>query len=80
MKNRERNQSLKASLVVFGGLLFGWMAIEMAFKPLLDKVRGAISKSDPSRDPDDDDGGDGASASAADPSSSSPPPPPPPSD
>ncbi|KAK8573076.1 hypothetical protein V6N13_099891 [Hibiscus sabdariffa] len=39
--------------VVVGALAFGWMAIEMAFKPLLDKVRAAIEKSDPNHDPDD---------------------------
>ncbi|MCD9558849.1 hypothetical protein HAX54_016477 [Datura stramonium] len=40
--------------VVFGALAFGWLAIELAFKPWLEKARAAMDKSDPSRDPDDD--------------------------
>lgn len=43
----------KQAMVVFGALAFGWLAIEMAFKPLLDKVRSAMDKSDPALDPDD---------------------------
>lgn len=31
----------------------GWLAIEMAFKPFLDKARSAMDKSDPARDPDE---------------------------
>ncbi|CAN4098194.1 unnamed protein product [Withania somnifera] len=49
-----KNNSLKSTAVVFGALAFGWLAIELAFKPWLDKARAAIDKSDPSRDPDDD--------------------------
>ncbi|KAJ6352442.1 hypothetical protein OIU76_001634 [Salix suchowensis] len=45
----------KQAVVVFGALAFGWLAIEMAFKPFLDKARSAMDKSDPARDPDDDD-------------------------
>ncbi|OIT02478.1 hypothetical protein A4A49_32692 [Nicotiana attenuata] len=50
-----KNNSLKSTAVVFGALAFGWLAIELAFKPWLDKARAAMDKSDPSRDPDDDD-------------------------
>ncbi|GKF24258.1 outer envelope membrane protein 7-like protein, partial [Tanacetum coccineum] len=39
--------------IVIGALAFGWAAIELAFKPWLDKARAAMDKSDPSRDPDD---------------------------
>lgn len=46
---------MKQAMVVFGALAFGWLAIEMAFKPFLDKARAAMDKSDPARDPDDDD-------------------------
>ncbi|CAK7346615.1 unnamed protein product [Dovyalis caffra] len=45
----------KQAMVVFGALAFGWLAIEMAFKPILDKARSAMDKSDPARDLDDDD-------------------------
>jgi len=45
----------KQAAVVFGALAFGWLAIEMAFKPFLDKARSAMDKSDPARDPDGDD-------------------------
>lgn len=49
-----KHNSLKSTAVVFGALAFGWLAIELAFKPWLDKARSAMDKSDPSRDPDDD--------------------------
>ncbi|KAJ6963025.1 outer envelope membrane protein 7 [Populus alba x Populus x berolinensis] len=42
-------------MVVFGALAFGWLVIEMAFKPFLDKARSAMDKSNPARDPDGDD-------------------------
>lgn len=48
-------KQLKQAAVVFGALAFGWLAIEMAFKPLLDKARAAMDRSDPDRDPDDED-------------------------
>ncbi|XP_060197764.1 outer envelope membrane protein 7-like [Lycium barbarum] len=51
----KNNNSLKSTAVVFGALAFGWLAIELAFKPWLEKARAAIDKSDPTRDPDDDD-------------------------
>ncbi|KAL3717492.1 outer envelope membrane protein 7-like [Eucalyptus grandis] len=52
----------KRAAVVFGALALGWLAIELAFKPLLDRARGAMDKSDPARDPDGD--GDDASPPA----------------
>ncbi|XP_019197451.1 PREDICTED: outer envelope membrane protein 7-like [Ipomoea nil] len=52
MGEREKN-SLKQAVVVFGALAAGWLAIEVAFKPLLDKARAALNKSDPNHDPDD---------------------------
>ncbi|XP_068312058.1 outer envelope membrane protein 7-like [Pyrus communis] len=45
----------KQVAVVFGALAVGWLAIELAFKPFLDKARAAMNKSDPARDPDEDD-------------------------
>ncbi|KAD6120146.1 hypothetical protein E3N88_11417 [Mikania micrantha] len=46
---------LKSAVVVIGALAFGWAAIELAFKPWLDKARTSMNKSDPTRDPDDAD-------------------------
>ncbi|KAI3760087.1 hypothetical protein L1987_50477 [Smallanthus sonchifolius] len=46
---------LKSVVVVIGALAFGWAAIELAFKPWLDKARASMDKSDPTRDPDDAD-------------------------
>lgn len=43
----------KQAFVVFGALALGWLAIELAFKPFLDKARSAMDNSDPARDPDD---------------------------
>ncbi|KAK5811222.1 outer envelope membrane protein 7-like [Gossypium arboreum] len=48
-----KSTPVKQAAVVLGALAFGWMAIEMAFKPLLDKARSAMDNSDPDRDPDD---------------------------
>ena len=42
-------------MVAFRALAFGWQAIEMAFKPLLEKALSAMNKSDPARDLDGDD-------------------------
>lgn len=47
--------ALKRALLVSGGLALAWLTVETAFKPLLDRLRGAISRSDPAHDPDDDD-------------------------
>ncbi|KVH94405.1 outer envelope membrane protein 7-like [Cynara cardunculus var. scolymus] len=44
---------LKSMVVVFGAVAFGWAAIELAFKPWLNKARASMDKSDPTRDPDD---------------------------
>ncbi|KAH8505013.1 hypothetical protein H0E87_012308 [Populus deltoides] len=41
--------------VVFGALTFGWQAIEIAFKPFLDKALSTMDKSDLARDLDGDD-------------------------
>ncbi|PIA51836.1 hypothetical protein AQUCO_01000014v1 [Aquilegia coerulea] len=47
--------SLKSAIVVFGALAFGWLTIEIACKPFLEKAREAMDKSDPTHDPDDND-------------------------
>ncbi|XP_030451806.1 outer envelope membrane protein 7-like [Syzygium oleosum] len=56
----------KQAAVVFGALAVGWLAVELALKPLLDWARAAMDKSDPARDPDDGDDS-GASAAASSP-------------
>ncbi|XWS36282.1 hypothetical protein CRYUN_Cryun20dG0072000 [Craigia yunnanensis] len=48
-----RSTAMKQAAAVFRALAFGWMAIEMAFKPFLDKACSALDKSNPDRDPDD---------------------------
>lgn len=47
-------KTVKSALVVAGAVAVGWLTIELAFKPFLDRFRGAIDKSDPARDPDDE--------------------------
>uniref|UniRef100_A0A1J3FH92 Outer envelope membrane protein 7 n=1 Tax=Noccaea caerulescens TaxID=107243 RepID=A0A1J3FH92_NOCCA len=54
----------KQATVVVAALAFGWLAIEIAFKPFLEKFRSSIDKSDPTKDPDDADA-DAAAAIAA---------------
>ncbi|KGN47891.1 hypothetical protein Csa_003181 [Cucumis sativus] len=48
-----KSSETKQAFFVFGALAMGWLAIEMAFKPLLGKARSAMDKSDPARDPDE---------------------------
>ena len=48
-----KSTATKQAMMVFGALAFAWMTIELAFKPLLDKARAAMDKSDPDRDRDD---------------------------
>ena len=55
MGRSSKASALKSTAVVAGALAFSWFAIELAFKPWLDKARAAMAKSDPSRDPDDAD-------------------------
>ncbi|XP_022967520.1 outer envelope membrane protein 7-like [Cucurbita maxima] len=43
----------KQAFFILGALALGWLAIEIAFKPFLDKARSAMDNSDPTRDPDD---------------------------
>ncbi|CAN1175374.1 Outer envelope membrane protein 7 [Linum perenne] len=56
---------VKQAAVVIGALAFGWLAIEIAFKPFLGKARSSMAKSDPDRDPDDEDKPDSSSSAAA---------------
>lgn len=63
MGEQQRGSAVKSALVVVGSLACVWLTVEMAFKPFLDSIRGAIAKSDPGRDPDGD--GDEAGGSMA---------------
>ncbi|KAK9090481.1 hypothetical protein Sjap_023658 [Stephania japonica] len=53
-RSSKNTNAMKSAVVVMGALAFGWMTIEMVFKPFLDRARDAIDKADPARDPDDD--------------------------
>ncbi|TVU28237.1 hypothetical protein EJB05_19746, partial [Eragrostis curvula] len=49
---REGN-ALKTAVIVAGGLALAWVTVETAFRPFLDRLRAAVSRStDPARDPD----------------------------
>uniref|UniRef100_A0A0E0K4F1 Outer envelope membrane protein 7 n=1 Tax=Oryza punctata TaxID=4537 RepID=A0A0E0K4F1_ORYPU len=52
---REGN-ALKTAVVVTGGLVLAWFTMESAFKPFLDRLRGALTRSTDSaaRDPDEE--------------------------
>ncbi|XP_047308829.1 uncharacterized protein LOC124912282 [Impatiens glandulifera] len=48
--------ALTAALISIAGLVLGWIAIEMACKPCLEKGREAIDRSlNPDYDPDEED-------------------------
>ena len=48
--------AVTAALIGVAGLILGWIAIEMACKPCLEKGREAIDRSlNPDYDPDDED-------------------------
>ncbi|PON65792.1 outer envelope membrane protein [Parasponia andersonii] len=49
----KKSTATKQAMVVFGALTLGWLAIELAFKPILDRARAAMDKSDPDQDDDD---------------------------
>ncbi|KFK34488.1 hypothetical protein AALP_AA5G152100 [Arabis alpina] len=55
----------KQATVVVAALALGWLAIEIAFKPFLEKFRSSIDKSDPTKDPDDIDAEAAVAAAAA---------------
>jgi len=48
-----KTSGAKQATVVVAAMALGWLAIEIAFKPFLDKFRSSIDKSDPTKDPDD---------------------------
>ncbi|KAG6606428.1 Small nuclear ribonucleoprotein SmD1b, partial [Cucurbita argyrosperma subsp. sororia] len=52
-KMGKKQSDTKQAAIVFGALALGWLAIEMAFKPILDRVRSAMDNADPARDTDD---------------------------
>ncbi|KAJ6416839.1 hypothetical protein OIU84_002676 [Salix udensis] len=47
--------AVTSALIAIAGVVLGWIAIELACKPCLEKGREAIDRSlDPDYDPDDD--------------------------
>jgi hypothetical protein len=45
--------ALKTAVIVAGGIALAWVTMETAFRPFLDRLRGAVSRNtDPARDPD----------------------------
>ncbi|TKW41238.1 hypothetical protein SEVIR_1G301300v4 [Setaria viridis] len=45
--------ALKTAVIVAGGIALAWVTVETAFKPFLDRLRGAVSRNtDPAGDPD----------------------------
>ncbi|XWS15971.1 hypothetical protein CRYUN_Cryun34aG0047400 [Craigia yunnanensis] len=47
--------AITSALIAIAGVVLGWIAIEIACKPCLEKGREAIDRSlDPDYDPDDD--------------------------
>ncbi|GJN22033.1 hypothetical protein PR202_gb09562 [Eleusine coracana subsp. coracana] len=64
-EGREGN-ALKTAVIVAGGLALAWVTVETAFRPFLDRLRAAVSRStDPSRDPDQEEDPAPAPAAAA---------------
>lgn len=64
-EGREGN-ALKTAVIVAGGLALAWVTVETAFRPFLDRLRAAVSRStDPSRDPDQEEDSIPAPAAAA---------------
>ncbi|KAL5983390.1 hypothetical protein ACLOJK_017475 [Asimina triloba] len=55
MAGSKTTNTLKSALVVVGAIAFGWLSIELAFKPFLNRAREALDKADPARDTDDQD-------------------------
>ena len=52
---QREGSALKTAVVVTGGLVLAWITVETAFKPFLDRLRAAVSRSTgPSRDPDEE--------------------------
>ena len=66
--------AITTAVIAIAGMVLGWIAIEVACKPCLDKGREAIDRSlDPDYDPDDHhyDTGAPLNPSSADPASAS---------
>ncbi|KAL1199871.1 Outer envelope membrane protein 7 [Cardamine amara subsp. amara] len=59
-----KTSGTKQATIVVAALACGWLAIEIAFKPFLEKFRSSIDKSDPTKDPDDVNAAAGSSSSS----------------
>ncbi|KAJ8429600.1 hypothetical protein Cgig2_008830 [Carnegiea gigantea] len=53
MRTTPREESLKQGAIVFAALAFGWLAIELALKPWLQKARANLGNSHPSDEQED---------------------------
>ncbi|XP_040377119.1 outer envelope membrane protein 7 [Oryza brachyantha] len=64
---QREGSALKTAVVVTGGLVLAWFTMESAFKPFLDRLRGALTRStDPApRDPDEEPAAPPAAAEGA---------------
>ncbi|KAF3789070.1 Outer envelope membrane protein 7 [Nymphaea thermarum] len=70
LRERETSKnSFKAAGIVCAALAFGWMAVELAFKPFLDSGRKALDRANPDHDLDDDEDEDRQDRRAATPPS-----------
>ncbi|CAN6253524.1 unnamed protein product [Urochloa humidicola] len=50
---RDGGSALKTAVIVAGGLALAWVTVETAFRPFLDRLRGAVFRNtDPASDPD----------------------------
>ncbi|EES07365.1 hypothetical protein BDA96_04G278100 [Sorghum bicolor] len=63
---QREGSALKTAVIVAGGLALAWVTVETAFRPFMDRLRAAVSRStDAARDPDQEE--DPAPAAAAEP-------------
>jgi hypothetical protein len=63
---QREGSALKTAAIVAGGLALAWVTVETAFRPLMGRLRAAISSStDTARDPDQEEPPAPASAAEA---------------
>ena len=63
---QREGSALKTAVIVAGGLALAWVTVETAFRPFMDRLRAAISRStDTARDPDQEEAPAPAAASEA---------------
>ena len=63
---QREGSALKTAVIVAGGLALAWVTVETAFRPFMDRLRAAISRStDTARDPDQEEAPAPAAAAEA---------------